>query len=84
VSRITFARFRSSRQAITIAQLKMLHGSDWPVLSPERWEREFAQYDFPDDALRKIMRDDAAKLLGLAELIGSQEKPATTPSWMVR
>ena len=57
--------------ALTIAQDKMLYGSDWPVLSPERWEREFAEYDFPDDVLQKIMRDNTAKLLGLDELIGS-------------
>ncbi len=48
----------------------MLYGSGWPVLSPERREREFAEYAFPDDVLRKVMRDNAATLLGLEDLIG--------------
>ena len=51
----------------------MPYGSDWPVLSPERCEREFAECDFPDDVLQEIMRDNAAKLLGREELIVSDE-----------
>ena len=57
--------------ARTLAQDKMLYGSDWPVLSPERWESDFAEYNFPEETLTKIMRDNSAKLLGLDHLVGS-------------
>jgi uncharacterized protein len=56
--------------ARTIAQDKFLFGSDWPVITPERWMQDFAAYEFEEPALSKIMRDNAAKLLGLEHVIG--------------
>lgn len=53
--------------AQTISQDKMLFGSDWPVLTPERWLRDFATYEFEPEVKQKIMHDNAARLLGLAE-----------------
>lgn len=55
--------------ARTIGQDKMLYGSDWPVLTPERWLKDFAEYQFDPAVERKIMRDNAAKLLGREDLI---------------
>jgi len=54
--------------AKTIGQDKMLYGSDWPALSPERWTREFDGLEVPEPAYSKIMRGNAAKLLGLADI----------------
>jgi hypothetical protein len=56
--------------AKTIGQNKMLYGSDWPALLPERWTAEFDAYEVPEPAYTKIMHDNAAKLLGL-DPIGS-------------
>lgn len=50
----------------TLLQNKVLFGSDFPVLSPERWLKDFAEVGFRDEVRPKIMLDNAAKLLGLA------------------
>jgi predicted TIM-barrel fold metal-dependent hydrolase len=55
--------------AKTIAQDKILYGSDWPVLTPERWLRDWAAYEVEPDVEIKILRDNAARLLGLDQLI---------------
>lgn len=55
--------------ARTIAQDKILFGSDWPVLTPQRWLRDWAAYEFAPEVDIKIMRDNAAKLLGREDLI---------------
>jgi predicted TIM-barrel fold metal-dependent hydrolase len=55
--------------AKTIAQDKILYGSDWPVLTPERWMRDWAAYEVEPDVEIKILRDNAARLLSLEELI---------------
>lgn len=54
------------RQAGTILQDKMLFGSDFPALTPERWLREFADLDIRDAARPKILKGNAARVLGLA------------------
>ncbi|MEP6843149.1 MAG: amidohydrolase family protein [Pseudolysinimonas sp.] len=54
------------RQASTILQDKMLFGSDYPALTPDRWLRDFAALDIKDAARPKILKDNAAKLLGLS------------------
>jgi len=55
--------------ARTICQDKILFGSDWPVVTPERWIRDFAAYEFDPRVQRKIFRDNAARLLGREDLI---------------
>jgi hypothetical protein len=35
------------------------------VISPERWLRDFEGLDFPDDVRRKVLLENAAKLLGV-------------------
>ena len=55
--------------ARTIAQDKILFGSDWPVVTPERWLRDFAAYEFDPAVQRKIFRDNTARLLGREDLI---------------
>ena len=55
--------------ARTIGQDKILYGSDWPVLTPERWLRDWAAYEFAPEVDIKIMRDNSARLLGREDLI---------------
>ena len=51
--------------ATTILQDRVLFGSDWPVLSVERWVSEFEQYEMKPEVRRKIMLENARKLLRL-------------------
>ena len=53
------------RQAGSILQDKVLFGSDYPALTPERWLGDFAQLEIKDAVRPKILRDNAARLLGL-------------------
>jgi len=44
---------------------KILFGSDYPLISPERYQREMAGLGLDEEELRAIMGDNAAALLGL-------------------
>ncbi|WP_100838775.1 amidohydrolase family protein [Kitasatospora fiedleri] len=54
------------RYANTLLQDKVLFGSDYPVLTPDRWLADFAQLPIKDEVRPKILKDNAARLLGLA------------------
>lgn len=51
--------------ANSIIPHKALFGSDWPVLSPDRWLSEFDELDFKPASRQKILLDNAVRLLGL-------------------
>lgn len=51
--------------ARTLLQNKMLFGTDWPMLTVERWQKEFAEYKFPDEVVHKIMLENPMKVLKL-------------------
>jgi uncharacterized protein len=51
--------------ANTLAQDKMLFGSDYPVMTPERWLRDFEAAPFADEVREKILLKNAAGLLGI-------------------
>ncbi|MGO1561185.1 PROBABLE ANTIBIOTIC-RESISTANCE PROTEIN [Actinomycetales bacterium JB111] len=53
------------RQAGRLLQDKVLFGSDFPLLSPDRWVTDAAALDWSDPVREKIMRGNAARLLGL-------------------
>jgi len=53
------------RYANTLLKDKILFGSDHPVFSPERWVKEFEQLDIKPEVRPLIMKENAAKLLGL-------------------
>jgi len=53
------------RQAGTLLQDKMLFGSDYPAISPDRWLADFAALDLKDAARPKILKDNAVRVLGL-------------------
>jgi hypothetical protein len=52
--------------ARTILKDRVLFGSDWPVLTPERWLDEFDALGFDDDVRQRILLGNASALLGLA------------------
>ena len=56
------------RYTNSILKRKMLFGSDWPMLAPERWLADFAKIAIKDDVRPLVLKDNAAKLLGLASL----------------
>jgi predicted TIM-barrel fold metal-dependent hydrolase len=53
------------QQAGSLLQDKCLFGSDFPVLSPERWLEEFAELPIKDLARPKILKENAVQLLRL-------------------
>ncbi|HEX7985568.1 MAG TPA: amidohydrolase family protein [Duganella sp.] len=44
---------------------KMLFGSDFPALTPERWMADFGQIGIKDEVRPLIMKENAIRLLGL-------------------
>lgn len=54
------------RQANSILQDKVLFGSDYPLLTPERWMNDFANLPMKDEVRPKILKTNAMRLLGLS------------------
>jgi predicted TIM-barrel fold metal-dependent hydrolase len=54
------------RAANSYLQDKVLFGTDYPLLTPDRWLRDFESLDFKPDARAKILKANAVKVLGLA------------------
>ncbi len=53
------------RYTNSILQDKMLFGSDFPLITPERWIKDFETLPIKDEVRTKVMKLNAAKLLGL-------------------
>jgi predicted TIM-barrel fold metal-dependent hydrolase len=53
------------RYANSLLQDKVLFGSDYPVITPDRWLADFAGLDIKPAVQLKILRDNAIRLLGL-------------------
>ncbi len=53
------------RAARSYLQDRVLFGSDFPMLHPTRWRDDFATHGFDEKVTRKILRDNAIRLLGL-------------------
>jgi predicted TIM-barrel fold metal-dependent hydrolase len=54
------------RAANTLLKRKVLFGSDYPLIDPQRWIRDFANLDIRDDVRPLIMKENAITALGLA------------------
>ena len=52
--------------ANTLLKDKMLFGSDYPLLAPDRWLAEFEKLPIKPEVRPKILKENAARLLGLA------------------
>lgn len=44
---------------------KVLFGTDYPLLDPDKWLADFATQNFKDEVRPKILKENAARLLGL-------------------
>lgn len=55
------------READTRLRDKVLFGSDFPYLPPDRWLREFEDLPMRDEVRPKILLENARKVLGLNE-----------------
>jgi hypothetical protein len=55
------------KYANTLLKHKVLFGSDWPVIRPDRWLSDFDNLDIKPDVRPLILKENAIKLLGLAE-----------------
>ncbi len=53
------------RYANTLLQDRVLFGSDYPFLTPERWISDFETAGFKPEVRQKILLDNAKRLLGL-------------------
>ena len=53
------------RYANTLLKDKVLFGSDYPVITPDRWLADFAALDIKPEVRPRILKDHAARLLGL-------------------
>jgi predicted TIM-barrel fold metal-dependent hydrolase len=43
----------------------MLFGSDYPLLTPDRWLADFAKISIRDEVRPLVLKENAARLLGL-------------------
>ena len=53
------------RYCNSILKKKVLFGSDWPMITPERWLHDFEQIAIKDEIRPDIIKNNAARLLGL-------------------
>ena len=53
------------RYTNTLLKHKMLFGSDYPLITPDRWLADFEQLDIRDDVRPLVLKQNAARLLGL-------------------
>lgn len=54
------------RAARTYLKHKMLFGSDMPALTPDRWLKDVQTLEFPPEVHEMIVKQNAARLLGLS------------------
>ena len=52
--------------ANTQLKTRVLFGSDYPLITPDRWLADFEQAPFKDEVRPLILKDNAARLLGLS------------------
>ncbi len=54
------------KAANSLLKRKVLFGSDFPVVTPDRWLADFAELEIKDDVRPLILKDNAIRVLGLA------------------
>ena len=54
------------RNLNSLLQDKVLFGTDYPLLTPERWLRDFDQLELKPGVRPKVLKANAARMLGLA------------------
>jgi predicted TIM-barrel fold metal-dependent hydrolase len=53
------------RHTNTLLKDKMLFGSDYPLITPDRWLADFQKLPIRDDVRPLVLKGNAARLLGL-------------------
>lgn len=53
------------RAANTMLRTKVLFGSDFPVITPDRWMADFAELEIKDEVRPMILKDNARRVLGV-------------------
>ncbi|MDQ0317277.1 amidohydrolase family protein [Amorphus orientalis] len=53
------------KYANTLLKHKMLFGSDWPAITPDRWLSDFEKIEIRDEVRPLILKENARKLLSL-------------------
>jgi uncharacterized protein len=53
------------RNMNSLLQDKVLFGTDYPLLTPERWLRDFDQLDLKPGVRPKVLKENAIRMLGL-------------------
>jgi predicted TIM-barrel fold metal-dependent hydrolase len=61
--------------ANTLLSDRVLFGSDYPMITPDRWLADFEQAGFKDEVRPLILKENAARLLGLREVDCMQDAP---------
>ena len=61
------------RYANTLLREKVMFGSDFPAITPDRWIKDFENLDIKPEVRPLIMKENAARLLGLG---GPPQEPA--------
>ena len=51
----------------TLLKRQMLFGSDYPMITPDRWLADFEKLDIADEVRPLVLKENAARLLGLRE-----------------
>jgi uncharacterized protein len=59
------------KYANSVLTHKVLFGSDWPVISPDRWLNDFEKLDIKPDVRPLILKENAKRLLGLTDATAS-------------
>ena len=49
----------------SLLKKKVLFGSDWPVITPDRWISDFEKLDIKEEVKPLVMKENAIRLLGL-------------------
>jgi len=52
------------KYANSMLKKKMLFGSDWPAITPDRWLKDFEDAPFKDEVRPLILKENALRLLG--------------------
>ena len=55
------------KYANSLLKRKMLFGSDWPAITPDRWLADFEKAPFKDEVRPLILKENAMRLLGVTE-----------------
>ena len=53
------------RYTNTLLKEKMLFGSDYPLITPDRWLADFAKLEIRDEVRPLVLKENAVRLLGL-------------------